>query len=156
MLFKTLAVAITSLVMAAAPAAATSAEPVQHEHTVTTVPAEGMFHCGDLVLSINGGTETEIFDGVLKHGVARVRIIRLWHGVTLAGSDGRHYRASGRAHARFVLVAPDFDNPVSGHEVINVRFHVRRHGSPGYLHEELIINDGVETDVVSGPCDYAD
>ena len=156
MLFKALTVAITGLVMAASPAAATTAEPVERVHTVTTNPAQGAFRCGDLLLTVNGGTETEIFDGVLKNGVARIRIVRFARGVTLTGSDGRHYRASAHVHARFVLVAPDFDNPVWGQEIINVRFFGARHRSAGYLHEELLINDGVETDVVTGPCDYAD
>ena len=30
------------------------------------------------------------------------------------------------------------------------------HGSPGYLNEHLRIRDGVESDQVTGPCDYAD
>ncbi len=146
-----------ALVAASAPAEARPPgyRGAEHEHTVTTSPAAGRFRCGDLVLTVDGGTETETVDGVLVGGVARVRVQRHYRGVTLAGSDGGRYRATAHVTARFVFVAPDFDNPVWGREVIDVRFH-GRHGSPGYLHEELTIRDGVETDVVTGPCDYAD
>ena len=123
---------------------------------MTTVPAQGSFVCGALALSITDGTETETFDAVLRNGVARIRISRSWQGVTLAGSDGRTYRASGQTHARFVLVDPDFDNPVWGHELVVVRFRSGTHGSTLYLREEIKIRHGNESDVVSGPCDFAD
>ncbi len=153
----TVALTGSALLLAGAPATATPAgdDPPQHEHTVTTVPASGAFRCGDLLLTVDGGTETEVFDGVLVDGVARIRITRSYRGVTLAGSDGGRYRATAHVRARFVLVAPDFDNPVWGIEVIRVRFH-GRHGSPGFLNEVLTIRDGVENDVVSGPCDYVE
>ena len=122
---------------------------------MTTVPAQGSFVCGDLALAVDAGTETETFDAVLKNGVARIRISRSWQGVTLTGSDGRTYRASGQTRARFVLVDPDFDNPVWGHEVVLVRFRSGSDGSSLYLREEITIRNGSEDGVVSGPCDFA-
>ncbi len=122
---------------------------------MTTVPVHGNFICGALALSVNAGTETEIFDAVLENGIVRIRISRSWQGVTLTGSDGQTYRASGQAHARFVLVDPDFDNPVWGHEVVLVRFRSGSDGSSLYLREEITIRNGSEDDVVSGPCDFA-
>ncbi|WP_426566177.1 hypothetical protein ACPPVT_06370 [Angustibacter sp. McL0619] len=156
MLILAIATAASSVLLSAAPSAAANPAPIEHEHTVTTVPAEGRFTCGDLVLTINGGTETEVFDGVLVHGVAVVRIHRLWNGVTLTGSDRRSYRATANTRAKFVLVDPDFDNPIWGHEVVVVRFRGGPTGSPGRLREEITIRNGVETDVVSGRCDFAE
>lgn len=156
MILRSIAAAAAGLLLAATPAHAGHNEPDQHEHTVTTVPAEGAFTCGDLTLTIETGTETEIFDGVLKDGVARIRITREWDRVTLKGSDGRSYRASGHTRARFVLVDPDFENPVWGHELILVKFRTASHRPVGYLREELRIRHGVETDVVSGPCDFGE
>ena len=156
MLLRSVATATTALLMTAPPAHAGHHEPRQHEHTVTTVPAEGMFTCGELTLTVESGTETEIFDGVLQNGVARIRIARDWDNVVLEGSDGRSYLASGHTRARFVLVDPDFDNPVWGHERIVVRFSTASHRPVGYIREEIRIRQGVETDVVSGPCDFAE
>jgi hypothetical protein len=154
------ALAVSGVLVAAAPATAHARpaghDAIEHEHTVTTAPAEGRFRCGDLVLTADGGTETEIFDGVRVGDVVRIRITRRYDGVTMAGSDGRRYRARAHVEARFVLVAPDFDNPVWGREVIWVRFLGGPKSSPGWLHEVLTIRDGVEHDVVTGPCDYFD
>ena len=122
---------------------------------MTTVPVHGNFICGALALSVNAGTETEIFDAVLENGIVRIRISRSWQGVTLTGSDGRTYRASGQTHARFVLVDPDFDNPVWGRELIIVRFRSGPQRSTLYLREEIKIRHGSESDVVSGSCDFA-
>lgn len=114
----------------------------------------GEFRCGDLVLRVTNGKETEVQDGYLRNGVARVAIYRTWHGVVLAGSDGRTYRASGGTVGWFVLRSPDFDNPVSGLEVIQVFFRSGPKSSPGWLREVIRIRGGHETDVVSGPCDF--
>ena len=77
------------------PTVAGAAEGSQYEHTSRTYPATGTFRCGDLVLRVTKGTETEVQDGYLNNGITRVAIARTWRGVVLAGSDGRRYRASG-------------------------------------------------------------
>ena len=74
----------------------------------------------------------------------------------MAGSDGRVYCATAHVNSLFVLVAPDFDNPTRGDEIIHVSFLGGPQGSPGYLNEHLRIRGGVENDQVTGPCDYAD
>lgn len=155
MILRGVATATAGLLLAAAPAHADH-DPVQREHTVTTVPAQGAFTCGHLTLTVTGGTETETFDGVLRHGVARIFIARDWDDVTLEGSDGRSYVALGHTRARFVLVEPDLENPVWGQEDILVRFRTASHRAIGYLRETIRIRKGVETDVVSGPCDFAE
>ena len=95
----------------AAAVSAASGSPTRHEHTVRTYPARGKFRCGDLVLTVNGGTETETSDGDLRNGVAHVSISRIGRQVTLAGSDGRTYRAAGFTLGWFVLEAPHFNKP---------------------------------------------
>ena len=149
------AIALSVLVLGA-PVGSAVADPPERDHTVTTSPAEGRFQCGDLLLTVTAGTETEIFDGTFKNGVVHVWIQRRYEGVTLAGSDGLVYRANAHVNAHFVLIAPDFDNPVRGDELIHVSFLGGPQGSPGYLNEHLRIRDGVEADEVTGPCDYAD
>jgi hypothetical protein len=150
------AIGLSGLLLVASPAGSAVAAPPESEHTVTTSPAEGRFRCGDLLLTVTAGTQTEIIDGRLKDGVVHVRIQRHYDGVTLAGSDGHVYRAASQVDAQFVLIAPDFDNPVRGDEIIHVSFLGGPQGSPGYLNEHLRIRDGVETDAVTGPCEYAD
>ena len=67
----------------------------QFEHTSTTHGVKGAkFLCGDLTLRVTKGKEIEVQDGLLRNGVARVAIHRELRHVTLAGSDGRTYRAS--------------------------------------------------------------
>ena len=136
------------------PTVAGAAEGSQYEHTSRTYPATGTFRCGDLVLRVTKGTETEVQDGYLNNGVTRVAIARTWRGVVLAGSDGRRYRASGGTVAWFVLEAPDDENPVSGLEVIQVFFRRGPNSSPGWLREVIRIRHGHETDAVSGPCNF--
>ena len=150
------AIALSGLLVVGAPAGSASADPPERDHTVTTSPAEGRFRCGELLLTATAGTQTEIIDGRFKNGVANVRIQRRYDGVTMAGSDGRVYRATAHVNSHFVLIAPDFDNPVRGDEIIHATFLGGPTGSPGYLHEHLRIRGGVETDQVTGPCDYAD
>ncbi|HET6627967.1 MAG TPA: hypothetical protein VFG63_16370 [Nocardioidaceae bacterium] len=150
------AIALSGLLVVGAPAGPAIADPPEGDHTVTTSPAEGRFLCGELLLTVTGGTQTEIIDGRLKNGVAIVRIQRRYDGVTMAGSDGLVYRATAHVNSHFVLIAPDLDNPVRGDEVIHVSFLGGPQGSPGHLNEHLRIRDGVETDQVTGPCDYAD
>jgi hypothetical protein len=156
---KVLAVAATAIVMTAAPAAAVC-PPTQHEHTVTTEPVEGQFRCGDLLLTVNGGTQTETVDstlrGTLTHGVVHILIRRSYDHITLVGSDGRDYRASAFAWERVILRAPDFDNPVWAHEIAQVTFHGGPHGSPGFVRENLTIKHGVETDTITGACNFAE
>ena len=150
------AIAVSGLLLVGLPAESANADPPESDHTVTTSPAEGRFRCGDLLLTTTAGTQTEIIDGRLKNGVAHVRIQRHYDGVTMAGSDGRFYRATAHVNSHFVLIAPDFDNPIRGDEIIHVSFLGGPQGSPGYLNEHLRIRDGVESDQVTGPCDYAD
>lgn len=149
------AIALSGLLLVS-PAGSAIADPPERDHTLTTSPAEGRFRCGELLLTATAGTQIEIIDGRFKNGVANVRIQRRYDGVTLAGSDGRVYRATAHVNSHFVLIAPDFDNPVRGDEIIHVSFLGGPQGSPGYLNEHLRIRDGVETDQVTGPCDYAD
>jgi hypothetical protein len=157
---RAITAAAAAIIMTAAPAAADACPPTQHEHTVTTEPAEGQFRCGELLLTVNGGTQTETVDstlrGTLTHGVAHILIRRAYHAITLVGSDGRSYRASAHAWERVILRAPDFENPVWAHEVAMVTFYGGPHGSPGFVKENLTINHGVETDTVTGACDFAD
>jgi hypothetical protein len=151
-----IALALSGLLVVGTGPGSATADPPEREHTVTTSPAEGRFRCGDLLLTTTAGTQTETIDGMLTNGVAHVRIQRRYDDVKLSGSDGRTYRAVAHVDAHFVLVAPDFDNPVRGDEVIHVTFLGGPQGSPGYLNEQLRIRDGVETDQVTGTCDYAD
>lgn len=138
------------------PAGPATAEPPQRDHSVRTSSAEGRFRCGDLLLTVTDGTETETVDSRFKDGVADVWIERRYDGVVLSGSDGYSYRAIAHVSSHFVLVEPDFDNPVRGDELIHVSFLGGPQGSPGHLDEHLRIRDGVESDEVTGPCDYAD
>jgi hypothetical protein len=149
-------VALAGLLLVSTSGGSAVADPPEREHTVTTSPAEGQFRCGGILLTVNAGTQTEIIDGRMANGVVHVRIERRYDGVTLAGSDGRTYRAIAHVSSHFVLVAPDLDNPVRGDENIHVSFLGGRHGSLGYLNEHLRIRNGVETDLVTGSCDYAD
>lgn len=149
-------VLVSTGLLVGSPVGSAIAEPPEQDHTVTTSPAEGRFRCGELLLTVTAGTQTEIIDGRFKNGVVNVRIQRRYDGVTLTGSDGRVYRATAHVNSHFVLIAPYFDNPVRGDEVIHVSFLDGPQGSPGYLNEHLRIRGGVETDQVTGPCDYAD
>ena len=150
------AIALSGLLLIGLPAGPAIADPPERDHTLTTSPAEGRFRCGELLLTVTAGTQTEIIDGRFKNGVVNVRIQRRYDGVTMAGSDGRVYRATAHVNSHFVLIAPDFDNPVRGDEIIHVSFLGGPQGSPGYLNERLRIRGGVKTDQVTGPCDYAD
>ncbi len=149
------AIAVSGLVVGAL-AGSALADPPESVHTVTTSPAEGRFQCGEVLLTVTAGTETEIFDGRLHNGVAHVWIRRRYEDVTLAGSDGLVYRAAAHVNAQFVFIAPDLENPVRADEVIHVSFLGGPRGTPGYLNEHLRIRDGVETDEVTGPCTYAE
>jgi hypothetical protein len=153
--------------LAAAPAAALAAAPdsdqggaqsvphVRHLHTATTTPAAGRFRCGQLILTVTRGTETEVFDGLKTRGVTFIEIHRDWKHVKLVGSDGRTYRPTGSTREKVVLVEPDDDNPAWATEIIELRFHNRHVGSAGYLREVIKWRNGVRTDVVTGPCDFA-
>ncbi|MCW2775934.1 MAG: hypothetical protein JWN91_4260 [Nocardioides sp.] len=164
---RTGAAATTVLMLATAPTAALAVTPdkdhdgaqavprVRHLHTVTTTPAAGAFRCGSLLLTVTGGTETEVFDGLKTHGVTFIEIHRLWKHVKLHGSDHRTYAPTGSTREKVVLVEPDDDNPAWATEVIELRFHHRHVGSPGYLREVIKWRNGVRTDVVTGPCDFA-
>ena len=151
-----MAIALSGALLVGSPAGSAIAAPPESEHTVTTSPAEGRFRCDGLLLTVIAGIQTEIIDGRFKNGVVNVRIQRRYDGVTMAGSDGRVYRATAHVDSHFVLIAPDFDNPVRGDEIIHVNFLGGPQGSAGYLHEHLRIRGGVETDQVTGPCDYTD
>jgi hypothetical protein len=134
-----------------APAGSAIADPPERDHTVTTSPAEGRFRCGELLLTTTAGTQTEIIDSRFKNGVANVRIQGDYDGVTMAGSDGLVYRATAHVNAHFVLIAPDFDNPVRGDEIIHVSFVGGPQGSPGYLNEHLRIRGGWRPTRSPGP-----
>lgn len=138
-----------------APHTTAGAAAPRHEHSIRSSRAEGRFTCGDLTLRVTDGRETEETDADLRHGVAHVSISRVSRRVVLAGSDGRTYRASSVVAAWFVLRAPDLEHPVSGLEVIQVMFRGGPRKSPGWLRETIRTVDGHETDVVSGPCDFA-
>jgi hypothetical protein len=164
---KTGAAAAAVVMLTAAPAAALAVAPtsdrggaqsvphVRHLHTVTTTSAAGRFRCGHLRLTVTRGTETEVFDGLKTRGVTFIEIHRRWKHVKLSGSDNRVYRPTGFTRARDVLVEPDDNHPAWGTEVIELRFHNRHVGSPGYLREVITWRDGVRSDVVTGPCDFA-
>jgi hypothetical protein len=164
---KTATIATTFVLLATAPVAALAAAPsndqrgaqsvprVQHLHTVTSTPASGKFRCGGLRLTVTGGTEIEVFDGLETRGVTFIEIHRRWNHVRLTGSDGRTYRATGSTREKVVLVEPDDDNPVWATEIVRVRFHNRHLDSPRYLREVIKTRNGVRTDVVTGPCDFA-
>jgi hypothetical protein len=144
--------AALALTTAAAPA---QANPTEHLRTVETHPMDqGQFRCGDLLLTVTGGTYTETIEATMSHGVIHVGIHRTYHGITLVGSDGLDYRATAYANERVVLLAADPENPVWVHEVNQTTFQGGAGGSPGYVHEDIRIDDGVETDVVSGRCDF--
>ena len=66
-----------------------------------------------------------------------------------------HLPAAGVVREKVVLVEPDDDNPAWATEIIKLRFHNRHVGSPGYLREVIKWRNGVRTDVVTGPCDFA-
>lgn len=169
---RRITVASAALVLATSPAVALASPPgsvqaraqgephVRHVHTVDTIPAVGKFRCGHLRLEVTHGTQTEVFDGLRTRGVTFIQIHRRLDHVKLIGSDGRVYRITGLTRElvtreRVVLVEPDDDNPVWATEIIELRFHNRHVGSPGYLREVIKTRDGVETVVVTGPCDFA-
>jgi hypothetical protein len=151
--YPTLAPGVAGQVAGAGATAKAAAR--QFEHTSTTHGVKGTkFQCGDLVLRVTKGKEIETQDGLLRNGVARLSIRREWRHVSLAGSNGRTYRASGVTAAWFVLKSPDFEHPVSGLEVIQLFFHRGPSHSPGWLREKIKITRGHESDVVSGPCNF--
>ena len=164
---KTAAIATAVVMLATAPAAALAVAPgneqsavesvprVQHLHTVTKTPATGKFRCGRLRLTITRGTEIEVFDGLKTRGVTFIEIRRREKHVRLLGSDGRTYRVAAYVREKIVLVEPDDDNPAWATIIIKLRFHNRHVGSPGYLREVIKWRNGVRTDVVTGPCDFA-
>ena len=163
---RTAAIATAVVLFATAPAAlavapgndqssAESVPRVQHLHTVTKTPATGKFRCGRLRLTITRGTEIEVFDGLKTRGVTFIEIHRHSRHVRLIGSDGRTYRPTGITREKVVLVEPEDDNPAWATEVIKVRFHNRHVDAPLYLREVIKWRNGVRTDVVTGPCDFA-
>ncbi len=132
-----------------------SPPPVRHLYTETKTPAGGKFRCGDLRLTVTHGTEIETFDGYKTKGVTFIEIHRHWKNVKLIGSDGRSYWPTGVVRQKVVLVEPDDDNPAWATEIIVLRFHNSSGGSPGYLREVIKWRNGVRTDEVTGPCDFA-
>jgi hypothetical protein len=164
---RTGAAATAVVMLASAPAAALAVAPgsdqgtaqsvprVRHLHTATTTPATGKFRCGRLLLTITRGTETEVFDGLKTRGVTFIEIHRRWKHIKIMGSDHRVYRSTGFTREKVVLVEPDDDNPAWATEIIELRFHNRHVGSPGHLREVIKWRNGVRTDVVTGPCDFA-
>jgi hypothetical protein len=130
------------------------ATPAEHLNTVETYSFEGQFQCGDLVLTSTGGTFTERIEGTLSNGVIHVGIHRTYHDLTFVGSDGVEYRATATANERAVLLATDMENPIWAHEVNQTTFQGGPGGSPGYVHEDLRIDNGHETDVVTGGCAF--
>ena len=157
MINKVIIAIVSAIGVAALPAgAARASTPRQHQHTVETVPFVGdRFRCGDLLLTANGGTYTETTDGALNNGILHVTVVRVYHQLTLSGSDGRTYWATAFAHERATLIAPDFDNPVESQEVDGTTFYGGPNGSPGWVHEVLNINRGARVDHVTGPCQFA-
>lgn len=165
---KTRTITTAVLMLATAPAAALAVTPgndrsgaqsaprVHHVHTVTHTPLAGKFRCGQLDLTITRGTETEISDALKTQGVTFIEIHRRWKHVRLIGSDGREYRTAGRVtREKVVLVEPNDNKPVWATEIIEVRFHNRHVGSPGYLREVIKWRHGVRTDMITGQCDFA-
>lgn len=146
---------VFAFVLAPAVPAAGSSTPRQRQHTVETFPFIGdQFRCGALLLTADGGTFTETTDGTLKDGTLRVRIVRTYDDLTLAGSDGRTYRANAFAHEFVTLIAPDFANPVFAVEVNGTRFFDGSNGVVGWVHEVLRTSHGTTTDHVTGPCTF--
>jgi len=139
----------------AAGAAAGTATP-RHQHSIRTYRARGTYTCGDLRLRVTGGRETEETDGDLRNGIVHVSTSRVDRHLVLAGSDGRTYRASSVVVAWDILHAPDFKHPTTGLEVIQVVFRGGPTNSPGWLREKIRFVNGHETDVVHGPCHYAE
>lgn len=148
---------LSSLAVVAGSVSPVSAAPaVEHFKQQETRPVSGVFQCGALTLTIVGGTETELIKGTLIGDTTRLSIHRFFRGVTLLGSDGETYRAVATARAHFVLVAPNDDDPVSGHELITARFVGGPSTSPLSLREEFRFVDGVQTTPeITGSCDFA-
>ena len=134
---------------------AATASPVRHEFKSVTHKARGKYVCGDLALRVTHGTETDTTDADLRNGVVHLSISRTSPHLMLRGSDGRTYRASVVTAAWFVLRAPDFDKPVHGLEVIQVMFRGGPDKSPGWLREQIRWVHKKDSDVVTGPCDFA-
>jgi hypothetical protein len=145
-------VAAATLLVVGAPAHAVTPP---HEHISETSFVEGLaLVCDGLVLTVTGGTQVEKVVSTSLHGVVRINIVRTYHGLTFSGSDGATYRATSTAHQSVLLADPDDDEPLATREVIQLTFR-GSHGSPGSLHEVFTIRDGVETDVITGNCDFA-
>ena len=129
----------------------TGAPPFQ----VGDPPGQVQVRLRDLALRVTRGTETDTTDADLRNGVVHLSISRTSPHLMLRGSDGRTYRASVVTATWFVLRAPDFDKPVHGLEVIQVMFRGGPDKSPGWLREQIRWVRNKDSDVVTGPCDFA-
>lgn len=155
MSYRLRAMALLSVPFILLPVGPALAEQPPRLHTVDTFPIDaGSTICGDLVLTSSGGSYTERVDAVLVGDVVHYNLVRTYQGLTYAGSDGHAYRGSATSHATFLLDA-NTGEPISGREVNHATFYGTT-GSPGYLHEVLTITDGVESDVVTGPCTFGE
>jgi len=149
------AAAVVTSPLVASPA---HADAPLHVHDVVTTQIEGdQFLCGDLLLTATGGTQVEKTVATAVHGLVHINIVRSYHGLTFAGSDGHTYRAAATAHQTVLIALEDIETgePISTREVIHVRFIGGNQGSPGYLHEVFTIRSGQEQTVTTGTCDYA-
>jgi hypothetical protein len=140
-------------------AGASAAQPPQLHSHATYLLDGGRFLCGDLSLTVVGGSYTEKIHAVVVNGLVHYNLVRTYSGVRLVGSDGGAYRATATAHES-ALVAMDTEEPISVREVIQVTFSaatgLNAGQPPGYVHEVLTVADGIETVTDSGPCRFLD
>jgi hypothetical protein len=112
--------------------------------------SEGPFVCGDLTLSLIGGSQIEKVEAVQVGDVIHYNLVRNYRNLSFMGSDGVVYRATAITHAT-VLLDATLGEPISIREVLELTFG----GGVGRLHEVIVETSGVDTDTVTGTCTYA-
>jgi hypothetical protein len=122
-------------------------------HTVEVADAsEGPFVCGDLTLTLTGGSQIEKVEAVQIGDVIHYNLVRNYRDLSFLGSDGVVYGATAVTHATVLLDATlDEPAPISVREVLELTFG----RGAGRLHEVIVQTPSVDTDTVTGTCTYA-
>ncbi len=145
-----LTLAITAIAMGLTTPEAQAVAPPKL-HTVEVADAsEGPFVCGDLTLTLIGGSQIEKVEAVQVGDVIHYNLVRNYRNLSFMGSDGVVYRATAVTHAT-VLLDATLGEPISIREVLEVTFG----GGAGRLHEVIVETPSVETDAITGTCTYA-
>jgi hypothetical protein len=145
----TLAATVAALGVAT-PAAHAAAPPKLHTVTVGDVE-EGPFVCGDLTMTVIGGSQVERVHAVQVKDVIHFNLVRNFRDLRMRGSDGVVHRATAVTHATVLLDATLAEpQPISVREVLEVTI-----GGVGRLHEVIVETPDIESDTLTGTCAFA-